>query len=132
MKTTLLVALVATLTFAAGCTTEERRGPEDIKFDIPKFNKIAIHEIQRDGETVGRLETVRIVDDDNIDSNDREQMFVVDDQGGRIGVITDDMKAYRFRAHGRNVDMVSATTDLPTAVRAVFGWTSGTVTLKRL
>ena len=75
-------------------------------------------------------ETIYELDEDNVDANDRTLMVVLDAEGRRLGFVTDDYRGYRFRAH-EEPELVSNHPELANNLLAIFGWTSGMVTLER-
>jgi len=128
-----IVAGMAVLLFAGmlACTTEERPvGPREIRMRGTEdlYKDVAVHKIYHDSRLVGTMRTMRVLDGDSDDRNDRHQMFVKDLDGETLGFINDDRKAYRLRAHGAP-ELVANHPRLENNVMAIFGWIEGDLTL---
>jgi hypothetical protein len=126
------VALALLMLVATGCTTQTyETSPPEIRFDKRELKQIAAYKIYRDGKQIGTLESFRLEDGDNDDANDRHEMIVLDSDGQRLGYITDDERAYRFKAHGEP-EIVGHSSSLPSNVLSIFGWTDGKLDLEKM
>ena len=125
-------ALLFVLTTLVSCTTEERVSqPDTIRMTSRSTTRISVDLILINGKPGGHLETERVHDADNKDGNDRTVMFVRNAHAQRVGFITDDYKAYRFRAH-QQPEMVGNHSSLERNVMAVLGEVRSILVLQRM
>jgi hypothetical protein len=130
-----LSAIVAVVVFVLpSCTSthvETKRDLSEVKFDKSELKKVGVSVIYRDGKRIGTIEKHRRVDGDNNDANDRYVTMVLNTDGDRIGCVTDDFRAYRFRAHGEP-EIVANHPEYGNNVLAIFGYYDGKVEFEHL
>lgn len=121
LTTTLVLAFAAT-----ACQVEERptAGPMVIRADTPETTLVALADILRSGERVGRLRTYRFGDDAA-----KFVRRVFDNRDRPLGYITSDGKAYRVRAHG-GPDLVAIGGTIEKSVAAILGMPGQRVEVK--
>ncbi len=125
-------ALLLGLTTLFSCTTEDRISqPDTIRMTSRSTTRISVDLILVDGKPAGHLETERVHDPDNRDNNDRTLMFVRNAHAQRVGFITDDHKAYRFRAH-QPPELVGNHGALERNIMAVLGEVRSILVLQRM
>lgn len=125
-------ALLFVLTTLFSCATEERISqPDTIRMTSRSTTRISVDLILVNGKPAGHLETERVHDADNRDSNDRTLMFVRNAHAQRVGYITDDHKAFRFRAH-QPPELVGNHSQLERNVMAVLGEVRSILVLQRM
>lgn len=127
---TAISILVIAVGLIGACTTEHRDvGGRDIKFDTPAMQTLGVMRIYRNDAHVGWLEKTRLIDGDDNDANDTYQHFVRDLNRGKVGFITEDMLAYRYRAHYAP-ERVANHPDMAIDIMAIFGWADGQIRLE--
>lgn len=125
-------ALLLVLTTAFSCQTEEHVSqPDTIRMTSRSTTRISLDRILVDGTPAGHVETERVHDPDNKDENDRVLRFIRNAQGQRVGFITDDHKAYRFRAH-QPPELVGNHSRMERNVMAVLGEHGSILALQRM
>lgn len=129
-----VLGLVAALTLisALGCATRtvETKEQTSIGFAPRNLQKMSISSVYREKKLVGSVEQYREIDGDNNDANDRSFWVVLDADGQRLGYVTDDLRAYRYQAHG-NSEMVANHPKLANDIMAVYGWYDGSIEVER-
>ncbi len=128
------LALGVVSTLVLSCTTETHpTGPSTIRMKsyAERFKDVSLRKIYLDGRFVGRLRRSRLLDGDSNDYNDHYYEWVEDENGEKLGFVTDTMQAFRFRAHGAP-EMVANHPRLANDVRAILGYNSGKVVFEAM
>jgi hypothetical protein len=135
-KPTLSLAALALATLlATGCVTEEQSfgtGNVQIRDVSEDYQIVKVFAVTRGEERLGMVEQTLQRDGDFNDQNDRYVYVVRDQDGGMLGFVTDDSRAYRRKAHQDAAELVANLPTLEENTAAVYGFYDKKVTLTDL
>ncbi|MEZ6195193.1 MAG: hypothetical protein R3F20_05620 [Planctomycetota bacterium] len=130
--TSIFATLVVAALALGGCVTEEQsHGTGEVRFRDPadSFEILQLFAVTKGDERLGTVERTLYLDGDHADENDRQVWVLRDLNGDMVGYVTDDMRAFRRRAHLAKAELVAALPTVEENVAAILGFFRESVTL---